>query len=405
MACVELPPNQTTQFSIEVILPVNYLAGLKNSFTITDTKSEFDLKTEKKAPAPDYVTILSDYMDEYNNANDYTKEFFAGNLNNFEVTETDYGYMLRWCAWDDQPGYQARFFSLMSYIYFLDKDFNMAGSQKFSTFPAECSAGNGKMVVKTIDGTKKFTTDGVNWASVYWSEDTNFEDVILVKLNGEYLKFDQLPIIENDRTLVPMRFIFEKLGMTVEWDDLTQTASAKKINGKNNSFEIKFTIGSDTAFVNGTVQTMDVGPKILGDRTLIPLRFLSENLGYIVDWEEISQTVTISEMPVLPNVTQKYYVIYREGYRDGRIEVSFFDTSDGSVPELVWDRESGNLELSDNTKYSNDSKWYLDKNTWQSFEGGYERPSNNALQILRSNIKIVAKDTIDSDVNNNRSEE
>ncbi len=405
MACVELPPNQTTQFSIEVILPVNYLAGLKNSFTITDTKSEFDLKTEKKAPAPDYVTILSDYMDEYNNANDYTKEFFAGNLNNFEVTETDYGYMLRWCAWDDQPGYQARFFSLMSYIYFLDKDFNMAGSQKFSTFPAECSAGNGKMVVKTIDGTKKFTTDGVNWASVYWSEDSNFEDVILVKLNGEYLKFDQLPIIENDRTLVPMRFIFEKLGMTVEWDDLTQTASAKKINGKNNSFEIKFTIGSDTAFVNGTVQTMDVGPKILGDRTLIPLRFLSENLGYIVDWEEISQTVTISEMPVLPNVTQKYYVIYREGYRDGRIEVSFFDTSDGSVPELVWDRESGNLELSDNTKYSNDSKWYLDKNTWQSFEGGYERPSNNALQILRSNIKIVAKDTIDSDVNNNRSEE
>ena len=193
--------------------------------------------------------------------------------------------------------------------------------------------------------------------------------------------------------------------MSVEWDDLTQTASAKKINGKNNSFEIKFTIGSDTAFVNGTVQTMDVGPKILGDRTLIPLRFLSENLGYIVDWEEISQTVTISEMPVLPNVTQKYYVIYREGYRDGRIEVSFFDTSDGSVPELVWDRESGNLELSDNTKYSNDSKWYLDKNTWQSFEGGYERPSNNALQILRSNIKIVAKDTIDSDVNNNRSEE
>lgn len=63
------------------------------------------------------------------------------------------------------------------------------------------------------------------------------------------------------------------------------------------------------------------------------------------------------------------------------------------------------MELSDNTKYSNDSKWYLDKNTWQSFEGGYERPSNNALQILRSNIKIVAKDTIDSDVNNNRSEE
>ena len=50
MACVELPPNQTTQFSIEVILPVNYLAGLKNSFTITDSKSEFDLKTEKKAP-------------------------------------------------------------------------------------------------------------------------------------------------------------------------------------------------------------------------------------------------------------------------------------------------------------------------------------------------------------------
>ena len=405
MACVELPPNRTTQFSIEVILPVNYLAGLKNSFTITDLKSEFDLKTEKKSPAPDYVTILSDYMDEYNNANDYTKEFFAGNLNNFEVTETDYGYMLRWCAWDDQPGYQAKFFSLMSYIYFLDKDFNLCGSQKFSTFPAECSAGNGKMVVKTIDGTKKFTTDGVNWTNVYWNDTAKFEDIILVKLNGEYLKFDQLPIIENDRTLVPMRFIFEKLGMTVEWDEITQTASAMKVNGKNNSFEINFTVGSNTAFVNGIPQTMDVGPKILGDRTLIPLRFLSENLGYIVDWEELSQTVTISEIPVLPSVTQKYYVIYREGYRDGRIEVSFFDTSDGSVPELIWNSESGNLELSDNTKYSNDSKWYLDKNTWQAFESGYERPSNNALQIIGSNIKIITKNTNDSDVNDNSLEE
>ncbi len=99
-------------------------------------------------------------MDEYNNANDYTKEFFAGNLNNFEVTETDYGYMLRWCAWDDQPGYQARFFSLMSYIYFLDKDFNMAGSQKIFHISCRMQRRKRKNGSKTIDGTKKFTTDG-----------------------------------------------------------------------------------------------------------------------------------------------------------------------------------------------------------------------------------------------------
>lgn len=111
---------------------------------------------------------------------------------------------------------------------------------------------------------------------------------IQVFMNGAELTFDVPPVIENDRTLVPFRAIFEALGAEVGWDEAAET-----VTGKLNETTIALTIGSETAVVNSENILLDVPPKILNDRTLVPLRFVSENFGYQVDWNAEEQRIDI----------------------------------------------------------------------------------------------------------------
>ena len=111
---------------------------------------------------------------------------------------------------------------------------------------------------------------------------------IAVKLNGKYMTFDVDPILMNDRTMVPFRAIFEALGCTVDWNDDTQTAK-----GTRNGMVIRLPIGSKNAKVNGKSVTLDQPAELVNDRTLVPLRFVSESLGAAVDWNDATQTVTI----------------------------------------------------------------------------------------------------------------
>ncbi len=113
-------------------------------------------------------------------------------------------------------------------------------------------------------------------------------DDISVLLNGNAIEFDVAPIIENDRTLVPLRAIFEALGAEVEWDGTTQTV----ISAKDDDTCV-FQIGNDQMFVNGEAKTLDVAAKIVDDRTLIPLRAVSEAYNCVVDWDGETRTVTI----------------------------------------------------------------------------------------------------------------
>ena len=111
---------------------------------------------------------------------------------------------------------------------------------------------------------------------------------IAVKLNGEWMKFDVDPILLNDRTMVPFRAIFENLGCTVSWNDDTETAI-----GVRNGMKIELPIGKTTVKVGGKNQTLDQPAVVVNDRTLVPLRFVSETLGATVKWLEDSQTVVI----------------------------------------------------------------------------------------------------------------
>ena len=114
-------------------------------------------------------------------------------------------------------------------------------------------------------------------------------DEIKVLINGTSLTMDQAPVIVNDRTLVPLRAIFEGLGATVTWDDATKTATGIK-DGK----EIKISIDSTIAFVGGKLVSLDVPAQIVGSRTMVPVRFISESLGCKVDWDGATKTVIIT---------------------------------------------------------------------------------------------------------------
>ncbi len=114
------------------------------------------------------------------------------------------------------------------------------------------------------------------------------ENTKYVKVNGNILGFDTPPVTESDRTLVPMRFLFEQLGAQVEWDEGSATAIASQ-----EGTTIQFSVDNTMALVNGANKTMDVPARLVGDKTMIPLRFLTEELGYTVQWDEATKTVTI----------------------------------------------------------------------------------------------------------------
>ncbi len=112
---------------------------------------------------------------------------------------------------------------------------------------------------------------------------------ITTYLNNEQLNFDILPITENDRTLVPMRAIFEALGAEVEWENETQTATATK-----DGIKVSVTIDSNRMQKNGEEIKLDVPARLVGDsRTLVPLRAISEAFGCQVEWDEELQRVDI----------------------------------------------------------------------------------------------------------------
>jgi len=113
-------------------------------------------------------------------------------------------------------------------------------------------------------------------------------------VNGNPRTLDSPPVIKNSRTLLPIRAIIEALGGTVGWD-----ATERKVTITLGSTSIELWIGKSTALVNGVSKLIDssnskVVPEIINSRTMIPLRFVTENLSCSVNWEPTTKTVTIT---------------------------------------------------------------------------------------------------------------
>lgn len=113
---------------------------------------------------------------------------------------------------------------------------------------------------------------------------------ISVKVSGEQIAFDQKPVLYNDRTMVPLRAIFEKLGATVTWDGETKTAI-----GQRGATTVKITVGSNAMYVNDARIELDVSAIVLSDRTLVPARAVAEGFGCTVGWDAAAATVIVEE--------------------------------------------------------------------------------------------------------------
>lgn len=97
----------------------------------------------------------------------------------------------------------------------------------------------------------------------------------------------------DNRTFVPVRFVGERLGATVGWDNETQSVTVEKDGHK-----IEMAIGSSTYYLDGEAKTLDapaeLAPSVGGNsRTMVPIRFVSEALGYQVEWDQARNLVVI----------------------------------------------------------------------------------------------------------------
>jgi len=116
-------------------------------------------------------------------------------------------------------------------------------------------------------------------------------------MSGETRYLDSPPIIKNNRTLLPIRAIIEALDGTVSWD-----ATERKVTVTLGSTTIELWIGKSIAKVNGIDTSIDstnskVVPEIINSRTMLPLRFVTENLGATVNWDGATKTITITYQP------------------------------------------------------------------------------------------------------------
>ncbi|WEG16630.1 copper amine oxidase N-terminal domain-containing protein [Alkalihalophilus pseudofirmus] len=115
---------------------------------------------------------------------------------------------------------------------------------------------------------------------------------VKVMVDGHVVELDVPATIKEGRTLVPVRGVFELLGLDVAWNQQQRTA---EITGDNNL--VKLTLGNQTAVVNGQTAQLDVPVSMVDNRLLIPLRFVAEQFEYGVDWNQASRTVHVTSAP------------------------------------------------------------------------------------------------------------
>ena len=122
---------------------------------------------------------------------------------------------------------------------------------------------------------------------------------VAINVNGKRIHPDSAPFIKNDRTLVPLRGIFEELGATVDW-----VPDQHKVIVNYKGKTITVIIGSNTAYINNASAYMDVAPVIDNDRTMIPLRFIAENIGMNVQWVAEAGLATITDPGYLSSLSE-----------------------------------------------------------------------------------------------------
>lgn len=123
-------------------------------------------------------------------------------------------------------------------------------------------------------------------------EDYPWAPIVLV-VDGHAVETKEMPpVILNGRTLVPAREFFEELGAEVTWDN-----DARSVIIDYDGTEIVLTINSRTVYIGSetaTIAPSDPAPKIINDKTMIPVRFVAEAFGFKVEWINETRIVRVT---------------------------------------------------------------------------------------------------------------
>jgi len=250
---------------------------------------------------------------------------------------------------------------------------------------------------------------------------------IYVYVDGKYVsEADVKPFIENNRTLVPVRAVTEKMGAEVLWDNDTRTVTINKPTEKmvyngveyfNCTAHASLIIGSNEISIglsdkNGalmfrTVEKMDIAAKIVNERTFIPARFVGYALGYDIVWNQAKlrvdynfigkQTIDfeIQEEPKKPEVTKPDV---NEKYPNTTtVDGKDYPSRDGYDNIVIVDTSKGKIE---DNKFVNLVPYRFTENnvTIESDEKEYEISNNNTAEENFKNFSKFYEDKTGEDV-------
>ena len=179
------------------------------------------------------------------------------------------------------------------------------------------------------------------------------ENTVKVVVNGSNVEFvDQQPIIENDRTLIPVRGAFGAMGGSVDWDEKTRTVT---VRSKTNTRQAVLTIDSDI-MVTYTYKSLldvekkevklDVPAKIINDRTMLPLRAIGEALGAVVGWDEKTYTASITTEENIKSTTEDNTKENVKDATEDNTKENVKDNTEDSTKKTTEDKKVDILSLS-----------------------------------------------------------
>ena len=209
------------------------------------------------------------------------------------------------------------------------------------------------------------------------------EETISVKIDGILINFDVEPTIINDRTLVPMRPIFEALGFQVKWNERDNS-----VLGIKEGVRISLAIGNTIAIKNNQRMDLDVPASIINDRTMVPLRFVAESSGADVEWKEDTRTAEINK--VKNEDILKYNI--PKGLGKPKLTQEEITTLVGQEPSILKEKLS---TVSDFLQYMISANFKVDNTGDRKIQEGiytwhFNRPAESTLLKNEGNCGAVS---------------
>ena len=277
---VEVNLNKSASAGVMIDnLDGTYTLGFEVSFNNDTDAASYDNYVEISVPAADVITLRSDAGMTLGTidclpaaaagTNVQEGYFIKGMKLVIKATPIKTGYRVNKIEIGGQTLSNGGTFNLGSSIS--SYEVNAVFTKKTAVYPA---AGTDKNIIEQTKSNKIVLTIGSTEATVFGTKKTN----------------DVAPIIINDRTMLPARFVAEALGAKVEWNDDTKTVAIFKDMKK-----IEIVIGDANAYINGQPVALDAPALIQNSRTYMPVRFIAETLGAKVTWNEVTRQVVITK--------------------------------------------------------------------------------------------------------------